>query len=317
MPPSTNRSQNLFDQESLSRRNQSVLSPDSPPVKVSSAGSQLATAVRPDSEPGARGPRGEQFGPFSPSETRPYSIQKTTSVFTAPLPKATEPNLKRAPLVIKGEMKKTTRLPHRKHYLLVSLLGVCVLFLTLTLTCLSASPLGHVFEWIFFFLQAGSSLVANPGNARNNVLMQATASAIYHRQKDGYDPYYSGGPVATNGGYSLAWPVGECTYWANYEYHRDSGYWVAWSGNAGQWAFGARRAGWVVSQSPHVPSIMVLMPHVQGASAYGHVGVVRNIIGGTTVVTSNMNWYANGGGFNRVSFASFSVGSGVYFVWHP
>ena len=78
---------------------------------------------------------------------------------------------------------------------------------------------------------------------------------------------------------------------------------------------GARAAGWNVSQSPHVPSIIVLMPYVQGAYGYGHVAVVESA-SGNTVHTSNMNWWNGGGGWDRISNADFTVGSGVYFIWH-
>jgi hypothetical protein len=29
-----------------------------------------------------------------------------------------------------------------------------------------------------------------------------------------------------------------------------------------------------------------------------------------------MNWWADGGGWDKVSSFDFTVGSGVYFVWH-
>lgn len=61
---------------------------------------------------------------------------------------------------------------------------------------------------------------------------------------------------------------------------------------------------------------MVLMPGVQGASQVGHVAVVESLVNSTTVRTSNMDWYINGGGLNKVSYANFTTGSGVYFIWH-
>jgi len=91
---------------------------------------------------------------------------------------------------------------------------------------------------------------------------------------------------------------------------------VQWKGNADQWVMGARAAGWNVSTSPHVPSIIVLMPSVQGASAFGHVAVAESVVNSSTVHTSNMNWVQNGGGWNKVSYANFTVGPGVYFIWH-
>ena len=123
------------------------------------------------------------------------------------------------------------------------------------------------------------------------------------------------GQRITNCQQSLSWPYGQSTYWANYRYHQLTGHWVCWTGNANQWVAGARAAGWHVSNSPHLPSILVLMPYVQGASAYGHPAVVENLVNATTVRTSNMNWAASGGGFGKVSYVNFTIGAGVYFIW--
>jgi surface antigen len=122
--------------------------------------------------------------------------------------------------------------------------------------------------------------------------------------------------VVTNGQQSLNWPVGKCTYWANLRYHQLTGYWVAWTGNADEWVTGARQAGWHVSTSPHVPSIVVLMPYVQGADEYGQVGVVESLVNSTTAHTSNMDWYINGGSFDKVSYANITDSTGIYFIWH-
>lgn len=119
----------------------------------------------------------------------------------------------------------------------------------------------------------------------------------------------------TNGQGSLDWPVGTSCYWANYRYHQLSSYWVSWTGNANQWLQRARAAGWHWSTSPHVPSIVILMSYVQGASQDGHVAVVESLVNATTVKTSNMDWSANGGGWDKVSYANFTTGPGVYFIW--
>ena len=131
--------------------------------------------------------------------------------------------------------------------------------------------------------------------------------------------YSNGNMTVASGNSPRQWPYGQCTYWANAYYHQLTGWWVNWSGNADQWTYGASAAGWNVSTQPHVPSIIVLMPGVQGASyAYGHVAVVTSIINSNTVSTSNMNWYANFGGLGIVSTVDFNYGPGygVYFVWH-
>jgi surface antigen len=197
-------------------------------------------------------------------------------------------------------------------------IGIAALVLLLVITAgtlFAVSPLGREAGLGFNPFLPGSSLAqGGPNDDLRLVAQQATATAIVHQQNDGFDPNAgTGGAVVTGG--PVSWPLGVCTYWANLRYHQLTGAWVTWRGNAYQWADGARAAGWHVSQTPHVPSIIVLMPGVQGASGYGHVAVVESA-SGNTVHTSNMNWYANGGGWDKVSYYDFIAGSGIYFIWH-
>jgi surface antigen len=99
-------------------------------------------------------------------------------------------------------------------------------------------------------------------------------------------------------------------------YHALTGYWVPWLGNAYQWAYGASSSGWIVSSTPRVPSIIVLQSGVQGASYIGHVAVVERINADGSVYTSDYNWYSNGG-WDILSYVTFTPGPGVSFVWHP
>ena len=158
---------------------------------------------------------------------------------------------------------------------------------------------------------SGLHAQTHSGSSRQGV--QATATASYDQHIDGY---VSPGAMTTNSDGSLNWPVGQSTYWASLRYHQLTGFWVSWTGNAYQWVAGAHTAGWNVSQTPHVPSIVILMPYAQGASSYGHVAVVESINANGSVHTSNMNWSPNGGGWDRVSLANFAVGAGVSFIWH-
>ena len=191
-----------------------------------------------------------------------------------------------------------------------------MLFVIVCLALIIATPMGHDVGFNFNPLQSTNSLINNTGNSGSVALVaQATATAVFNQQNDGY----GGGSLITNGDGSLDWPIGQCTYWANSRYHQLTGFWVSWSGNADQWVAGARAAGWTVSTSPHIPSILVMMPGVQGASYYGHVAVVESIVANSnpvTVNTSNMNWFANGGGWDVESTEYFTVGSGIYFIWH-
>lgn len=239
-----------------------------------------------------------------------------------PTSQIAESATQRVPVVIKASMKRPAPAPpplppdlHKKRRMQMALVGLVLLGLITLLTLFTVTPLGHEvgLDWSGGPLNGSVLTGHNPGV--NNPIAQATATAIYHRKTDGYDPSFYGSQVIGNGITSLVWPLGQCTYWSNYEYHRLTGFWVSWNGNADQWVTGAHKANWNVSQTPHVPSIMVMMPGVQGASGYGHVAVVESA-NGNVVHTSNMNWYANGGGWNRVSNVNFYAGRGIYFIWH-
>ena len=157
----------------------------------------------------------------------------------------------------------------------------------------------------------------NPNSNQGLLAQAATATAFVHQ--DGYDQTgnTNGGALYTGSGVTPdRFSFGQCTYWADYEYHHLTGYWVDWIGNAYQWASGASAAGWIVSSTPHVPSIIVLQPGVQGAGYFGHVAVVERINSDGSVFTTNMNWY-DGGGWDRESVWTFRPGPGVLFLWHP
>lgn len=247
-----------------------------------------------------------------------------TRVLTTTLPRMGDNTTsQRIPVVIQGTRKRRPAeqgkpAAHRWRRLVVTLVGILLVALITSLTLYTVAPLGHDqgMSWNPFS-QPANNLITNQNTGLSKLVAQATATAVYHKQTDGYSG--GGSQIVGNGAGSLNWPVGQCTYWANSRYHALTGYWVPWSGNANQWVAGARAAGWNVSDSPHVPSIIVLMAGIQLASSYGHVAVVESIVAGAspvTVHTSNMNWYNNGGGWDIVSYEDFTVGSGVYFVWH-
>jgi surface antigen len=156
------------------------------------------------------------------------------------------------------------------------------------------------------------------GNNNPNLIQQQAATATAVNQLDGYESNQgnTGSPSYSSSGGPNRFAYGNCTYWANMRYHQLTGNWVPWSGNAGAWAFGATASGWVVSQTPRVPSIIVLQPGVQGAGWFGHVAIVERINPDGSVWTSNYNWYA-GGGWNILSYYTFHTGPGVSFVWRP
>jgi surface antigen len=147
----------------------------------------------------------------------------------------------------------------------------------------------------------------------------ATATAV---TQDGYDAgnqtyagvtSSNGSPNASDAGNLNRFFYGQCTYWANMRYHQLTGHWVPWLGNANAWSYQAAAYGWVVSSTPHVPSIMVLQPYVQGAGYYGHVAVVESV-NGNDVTTSNWN---AGGAWATTTYIVNHPGPGVSFVWFP
>jgi surface antigen len=229
----------------------------------------------------------------------------------------------RIPVVIKGDLKRPEPLPprsreaHRQHHKRLWILGTAVLAITIAATLLAATPQGRDLTFKLGGNPAATVGQAVNGQQTNNgtgISAQATATWMY--QNDGYDPYSHGQVLISTGRNSLPWPYGQCTYWANYEYHKESGFWVQWTGNADQWFLGAQKAGWDYAQKPPIgiPSIIVLMPYVQEAGWLGHVAVVESQTG-NVVHTSNMNW--GYGGSTHVEYVDFTLGPGVYFVWHP
>lgn len=229
----------------------------------------------------------------------------------------------RIPVVIKGDLKRPEPLPprspeaYRKHSKRLWILGTAMLVLTIAATLLAATPQGRDLTLKLSGNPAatvGSFASGQQNSNGTNISAQATATWMY--QNDGYDPYSHGQVIVSTGKLSLPWPYGQCTYWANYEYHKETGFWVQWTGNADQWFLGAQKAGWDYAQKPPIgiPSIIVLMPYVQGAGWLGHVAVVESQTG-NVVHTSNMNW--GYGGSTHVEYVDFTFGPGVYFVWHP
>ncbi len=133
-------------------------------------------------------------------------------------------------------------------------------------------------------------------------------------------PAPSSGPAAAptapstfDGNFSNPFSPGQCTWWADYRYHQLTGFAIPWSGNASAWAYNAAGYdGWVVSDTPRVPSIIVLQPGVQYASGWGHVAIVERINPDGSVYTSNYNVV----GWGVLSYATYHPGSGVSFVYH-
>jgi len=224
----------------------------------------------------------------------------------------------RQPVVIRGTNTKSPRTirPPKGRKGVISIAVISLLFLITLGTAFAVSPLGNVTGHGTNPIQFVANLVHNNNSNLSLVGQQATATAVI--RQDGYDPTSSGVTTLPGGGSLNRFAFGQCTYWANYRYHQLTGYWVDWLGNAYQWAAGAQAAGWIVSSKPNLkgPSIIVLQSGVEGASYFGHVAVVEKVNSNGSVLTSNFNWYANGG-WDTLSYWTFTPGPGVSFVWHP
>ncbi|HEU0001216.1 MAG TPA: CHAP domain-containing protein [Ktedonobacteraceae bacterium] len=246
------------------------------------------------------------------------SVSTTTS-----LPSLGTTTSLRQPVVIPATGKKsrgTMRPPRGRGWVVSSFALVMMVVITL-LTGFVVLPLATGGHLGFNLSAAGDSKLYqnNDPNSNASLVAQAATATAFVQHNDGYDPSSNngGGTLYTGSGVTPnRFAFGQCTYWADLRYNQLNGHFVDWIGNAYQWYYGAKSApGWIVSSTPHVPSIIVLQPYVQGAGYYGHVAVVERINSDGSVYASNMNWYANGG-WDRESYWTFTPGSGVSFVWH-
>lgn len=261
-------------------------------------------------------------------ETGPLPIptSKQTAVQTGHLPALAEKRVttQTVPIVIPGS--RTRKLdtwrpprPQGKRIWLHATVSVLLVFILAgaLFAVLPTGADGH--SSVFGSFNPFMNMTDSKNNNTGLVAAQAaTATAV---TQDGYD---AGSTAQYTYVYQATLPgagydhfaAGQCTYWASYRYHQLTGYWVPWYGNAWEWYGAAYNSpDWIASSTPHVPSIVVLAPGVQGASwTYGHVAVLEAINADGSLLTSNWNWAGNWG---RTTYVTFYPGSGVHFVWHP
>lgn len=119
-------------------------------------------------------------------------------------------------------------------------------------------------------------------------------------------------------------PAGQCTWGADNLAHvfmatdpsaYPSGHnFIEVSGNALSWAGSAAANGWTVVGTPHLDSIVVFQPGVQGADApYGHVAWVTAVYSNGTFQIEEMNATAG----PNYDFRTVSVASGESFILIP
>lgn len=276
----------------------------------------------------------------SPLTTRELTEVQTDAFSVVPFQRNT--TTLRQPVIIRGTGKKSSSLrpPESRRKPATHAIVTVVLALVVLGALFFVMPVGtNGQSSLFKSIIGGPNGQMNIANVKGNdtaLIAQQAATATVVTQ-DGYDPgaaVYAGvptappsmsgstgstggAPVSTGGGLDRFF-YGQCTYWANMRYHAITGHYVTWPGNADEWAIGAANAGWVVSSTPHIHSIIILQPYKQGAGAYGHVAVVESIPSPGVVYTSDWNWFGNGGGWATLSYVNFTYPmSGVSFAWYP
>jgi surface antigen len=273
---------------------------------------------------------------------------KDRRVASSPLSKSTSPSSRLRTVVIPATGKKsagTMRAPQGRRR--VVHLGVCVTLVAIVFGTLAAvlpaDTQGHNNGLGLF--QPIMRMISSQKNDTALIAAQAaTATAV---TQDGYEYNGAGGnhpfagvntnitpaaipapttaptssgpsaaptaPSTFDGPFSNPFSPGQCTWWADYRYHQLTGFAIPWSGNASAWAYNAAGyGGWVVSDTPRVPSIIVLQPGVQYASGWGHVAIVERMNPDGSVYTSNYNVV----GWGVLSYATYHPGPGVSFVYH-
>lgn len=107
---------------------------------------------------------------------------------------------------------------------------------------------------------------------------------------------------------------GQCTWGALEQWHRSEGYYLGgFTGNALTWAWGAANAGYTVSGTPRVRSIVVMQPGVYGSSSAGHVAWVT-AVNGNQVTILEMNALAGPGRYDTRTLTDIS---GMKYIYAP
>lgn len=164
--------------------------------------------------------------------------------------------------------------------------------------------------------------IANANNIANPNLIYAGQSLCIPGSSDGSSSSSdnqgsasagsSQAPSSSQGYYPNYYPWGQCTWWAAQQRLDEN---LEGLGNAWSWAYNASSNGLSTGTTPAVGATVVFQPGVQGASSLGHVAHVVAVNGNGSFQVSEMNYYANGGGFGIVSYRTAYVGWGVSFIY--
>lgn len=126
--------------------------------------------------------------------------------------------------------------------------------------------------------------------------------------------YHSFGPVRDFRGDPYSRNRGQCVWWA--EIKRLDERFFGLGTYAYQWAANAPKHGFKTGTTPRVGATVVFQRGVAGASRWGgHVGHVEVVYRGGWFLISEMNFYAHGGGWDRVDYRYVHVGPGISFIY--
>jgi CHAP domain len=160
----------------------------------------------------------------------------------------------------------------------------------------------------FCILAAGGTFLVAPVSS---AAAASQARICAHCQPAGYHAF---GPVPDFRGDPYSSSRGQCAWWAATRRLDERFFHL---GNlAYQWAANAPKHGFKTGSAPRVGATVIFQRGVQGASSWGgHAGHVVAVYGGGWFLISEMNFYANGGGWDRVDYRYVHTGSGVSFIY--
>ncbi len=164
-------------------------------------------------------------------------------------------------------------------------------------------------------LLAGAAFVITPiqsaAAAGNDTLPPPPAGICSKCNPVGYHAF---GPVHDFAGDPYSRNLGQCVWWP--ETQRLDEKFVGLGTYAYQWAANAPKHGFKTGTVPVVGSTVVFQRGVAGASSWaGHVAHVEVVYSGGWFLVSEMNFYAHGGGWDRVSYRYVHVGAGISFIY--
>jgi surface antigen len=114
------------------------------------------------------------------------------------------------------------------------------------------------------------------------------------------------------------WTYGQCTYHAvirRRQDHRLPYRDMRRSSDAKFWLEAAQQRGFPTGVTPVAGATVVFQAHTQGSAGGGHVAHVEEVYPDGWFLVSEMNFYANGGGWGMVSYRHARAGNGVAFIY--